>query len=670
MVASFTVPSLSSITTTRKWSPLFLLMTLAALVCNKEVNAVFYIPGVKPLELARGEPVPMKVNAMTSIHTQIPKDYYRLPFCKPTGGPQMASENLGEFLTGNKIQSSVYNINMLTEGYCEKACQVELTVADAARLRLHIKYGYHNNWIIDNLPSAAVGLNAVTKQKQKHYAGGFPIGFLAADTGKPYIFNHVNIVVDYHQYDPEVESYRVVGFAVEPISINHQFQGGYDWDGVASEGWSKQLSTCQSGRHMERDMVQSSMMIEPKAKILYTYDVVWKKSDVAWSSRWDIYLTEDHLVPAQVHWYSITNSILVVLFLSLLVISMLVRNLRRDIAAYNALAALADEEKDEDMDESGWKLVHADVFRPPDNYPMMYCVCCGGGVQLGITILLSIIFSAIGFLSPARRGSLMNGILSFYVLSGIVAGYVSSRLYKSFKGRSWQLCTVVTAILFPGVAFTLFVFFNIILYFLHSSASAPFLDIIIVAAMWCCVSIPLVFVGAYFGYKQDSIEFPTVTSTIARAIPPPQPLLHPLVGTLVAGVVPFAAAYVELFFIMTSLWMDQYYYVFGFTLIVFLILIITCAEVTLLLVYNQLCAENHRWWWFSFFAPGSTALYTFIYSMFWFRSLEASKMLMTYLLYFGYMGMICSAMLLVTGTVGTLTSLWFVRKIFGTIKVD
>lgn len=421
---------------------------------------------------------------------------------------------------------------------------------------------------------------------------------------------------------------------------------------------------------MERKMAKSGQIVEPKGKIIYTYDVIWKKSDVAWASRWDIYLTEDHLVPAQVHWYSITNSILVVVFLSLLVISMLVRNLRRDIAAYNALAALADEEKDEDMDESGWKLVHADVFRPPDNYPMMYCVCCGGGVQLGVTILLSIIFSAIGFLSPARRGSLMNGILSFYVLSGILAGYVSSRLYKSFKGRQWQVCTVATAILFPGVAFVIFIFFNIILFFLHSSASAPFLDIIIVAAMWCCVSIPLVFVGAYFGYKQDSMEFPTVTSTIARAIPPPSPLLNPLLGIVMAGVVPFAAAYVELFFIMTSLWMDQYYYVFGFTLVVFLILIITCAEVTLLLVYNQLCAENHRWWWFSFFAPGSTALYTFVYSMFWFRSLEASKMLMTYLLYFGYMGLICSAMLLVTGTVGTLTSLWFIKKIFGTIKVD
>jgi len=146
--------------------------------------------------------------------------------------------------------------------------------------------------------------------------------------------------------------------------------------------------------------------------------------------------------------------------------------------------------------------------------------------------------------------------------------------------------------------------------------------------------------------------------------------MKPIVGICLAGMVPFAAAYVELFFIMTSLWMDQFYYVFGFTLVVFLILLITCAEVTVLLCYYQLCSENHRWWWFAFFASGSTAFYTFIYSFFWFRSLEASKMLITYMLYFGYMFLICTAMFLVTGSFGALTSLWFIRKIFGTIKVD
>lgn len=642
-----------------------LLVSAALLACTHG----FYIPGVQPDEFEKGDEVELKVNAMTSIHTQIPKNYYKLPFCAPSNGPEMASEKLGEFLTGNKIQSSPYNINMLTHVACSILCQKKLDKVDAEKLRLHIKYGYHNNWIIDNLPSAAVGLNANTGEKQLHYAGGFPIGFMSS-SHEPYIFNHVNIILSYHQKDPEVEKYRVVGFAVEPMSIAHEFQGGYVWDGVSVEGLSKPLSTCTTSAHTDRSSITKHQAVNNGATILYTYDVIWQESDVAWSSRWDIYLSEDHLVPAQVHWYSITNSILVVLFLSLLVVSILVRNLRRDIAAYNALAALADEEKDEDMDETGWKLVHADVFRPPSTMPMMYCVCIGGGVQLAITLFFVIIFSAIGFLSPSRRGSLMNAILIFYMLSGIIAGYVSSRLFKAFRGRLWQLCTVMTAILFPGIAFSLFAFFNTILGIYNAAVAAPLLDVIIVAAMWCCVSIPLVFLGAYFGYKEESIEFPTVTSTIARAIPPPQPLLHPIVGMLVAGIVPFAAAYVELFFIMTSLWMDQYYYVFGFTLIVYLILIITCAEVTVLLVYYQLCAENHRWWWFAFFAPGSTALYTFVYGIFWFKSLEASRLVLTYLLYFGYMSLLCSIILLVTGTIGALTSLWFVKKIFGTIKVD
>ena len=31
----------------------------------------FYVPGVRPYEFAPGEEVPMKVNALTSIHTQV-----------------------------------------------------------------------------------------------------------------------------------------------------------------------------------------------------------------------------------------------------------------------------------------------------------------------------------------------------------------------------------------------------------------------------------------------------------------------------------------------------------------------------------------------------------------------------------------------------------------------
>eukprot|EP00980_Cylindrotheca_fusiformis_P005749 scaffold1194_cov127-Cylindrotheca_fusiformis.AAC.26 len=640
---------------------------LMALSCLLVGAKAFYVPGVAPKEFKRGGEVEMKVNSMTSYHTQVPKDYYRLSFCKPKSDIEMKSETLGEFLTGNKIQNSAYSINMLNHSYCKKVCQVSLDKKDAAKLKLHIKYGYHNNWIVDNLPSASINLNPANGEKPMHYAGGFPIGFM--DDKTAYIYNHVNIILDYNQADTNVESYRVVAFSVEPMSIKHQFEGGYTWNGSDDVGFTKPLSTCSETEHQERNKIEANQIVKDGEKILYTYDVIWNQSEVQWSSRWDIYLSEDSMIPAQVHWYSITNSILVVVFLSMLVISILVRNLRRDIEAYNALAFLADEEADEEVDESGWKLVHADVFRPPEAYPMLYCVCIGAGVQLGVCCFFAIVLSAIGFLNPARRGSLLNATLVLYMLAGIINGYVSSKLYKAFKGRLWQLCTVLSAVAFPGIAFIMFLSFNIMLWIMDLSVATPFLEILVLAAMWCCVSIPLVFLGAYFGYKQESMVFPTVTSTIARAIPPAPLLLQPWVGIMTAGVVPFAAAYVELFFIMTSLWMDQYYYVFGFTLIVYVILMVTCAEVTVLLVYYQLCAENHRWWWFSFLAPGSTALYTFIYSVFWFNSLQASTVV-TYFLYFGYMGLLSGALMLVTGTVGALTSLWFVRKIFGTIKVD
>lgn len=117
------------------------------------------------------------------------------------------------------------------------------------------------------------------------------------------------------------------------------------------------------------------------------------------------------------------------------------------------------------------------------------------------------------------------------------------------------------------------------------------------------------------------------------------------------------------------MWMDQYYYVFGFTFLVFAILLITCAEITIVLLYFQLCAEDYRWWWRTFLTSGSTAAYVFVYSSLYFTKLE-SNLPITYLLYFGYMLIICFGIFLFTGTTGFYAALWFNIVIFGSIKVD
>jgi transmembrane 9 superfamily protein 2/4 len=56
--------------------------------------------------------------------------------------------------------------------------------------------------------------------------------------------------------------------------------------------------------------------------------------------------------------------------------------------------------------------VHADVFRPPQDFPMLFCVLAGTGMQMIVCSFLLVLFAAIGFLSPANRGSIMIGELS------------------------------------------------------------------------------------------------------------------------------------------------------------------------------------------------------------------------------------------------------------------
>jgi hypothetical protein len=46
----------------------------------------------------------------SSTHTQLPYDYYSLKFCKPAEGVESYSENLGEFLSGDRIENSAYEV--------------------------------------------------------------------------------------------------------------------------------------------------------------------------------------------------------------------------------------------------------------------------------------------------------------------------------------------------------------------------------------------------------------------------------------------------------------------------------------------------------------------------------------------------------------------------------
>merc|ERR1719420_864730 len=128
-------------------------------------------------------------------------------------------------------------------------------------------------------------------------------------------------------------------------------------------------------------------------------DIAWTHSHIRWASRWDNYLK---MSGGQIHWFSILNSLMIVIFLSGMVAMILLRTLHRDITKYNELSNAEDA-----AEETGWKLVHGDVFRKPRHARWLAC-CVGSGLQVLAMSAITIVFAALGFLSPAHRGALLQ----------------------------------------------------------------------------------------------------------------------------------------------------------------------------------------------------------------------------------------------------------------------
>lgn len=628
-----------------------------------QAAGAFYVPGVAPKEYTQGEPVEIKAVTMTSVRRpKLPYPYYYLPFCRPEK-IRNVRENLGEVLRGDRITNTPYVLNMNQNVSCQLLCRESPTVISKLynkkkieKFEKFIKTEYRVHWLMDNLPSAT----KVTFEGVERYTHGYPVGFVDNVQGT-HLFNHVIIVGKIHTVSPSV--FRIVGFEVKARSVHpsrYEVNGEEGGDGAArANDMSCRIKPAQgTGGGLVLDA--SKMTESDTMPIVWSYSVQWEESEIEWASRWDTYLKMDD---AEIHWFSIINSLVTVLFLSAILGFIMVRTLRRDIAKYN------EEDKEEAMEQTGWKLVHGDVFRPPAR-SFWLCVLYGTGVQMFGMAASSIVFAMFGMLSPASRGSLLTAAILLFVFFGVIGGYNGARLYKTFKGQNWKRTALATAVMFPSVVFGVAFILNFFIWGQQSSGAVPFTTMLVLTLLWFGISVPLVLVGYFFGFRKAPLEHPVTTNQIPRMVPEQVWYMHPGVGMMLAGILPFGAVFIELFFILNAIWENQIYYLFGFLFLVFIILIISCAEIAIVMTYLQLCSEDYHWWWRSFLVSGGCAVYVFLYSIFYYLTkLEVDDAVST-ILYFGYTALMVFGFWILTGTIGFHASYWFVRKIYGSIKID
>ncbi|KAF3767847.1 hypothetical protein M406DRAFT_106769 [Cryphonectria parasitica EP155] len=697
----------------------------------------FYIPGWSVKSYHQNEPIPLMVNKAYSDNTQLQYAYNDLPFvCPPTGhhhpgaglfSGQSISLNLGEVLRGDRIVISDLELAMLKDQECSLLCNREINRQDMKWARDLVRDGYVVEWIVDNLPGAT---SFVTVDKtRKYYAAGFKLGFTDTSSGKPrhFLNNHHTIVIRYRDAPGKAGGRGdkvIVGFEVYPKSIgpaNRRNKDGCPTDlqnveeafelymapndtvkDAAYELWS------QSSYQPEIDL--ENLDDDARTTIPFTYSVYFREdSTIEWDRRWDLYFVNQE-EGSRIHWLAIVNSFIICGLLTGIVLMILAKTVRTDIKAYKDARAeegklrirrtprvavaekapgLLDQgtgggEVDNDADDghysddealedvTGWKLLHADVFRAP-RFGWILAPLVGSGMQLLFMAVGLVALSALGILNPSLRGGFISFGFGLFIFAGLFSGYYSARVYKTFDGQDFVKNALVTAVLFPGLAFGLIFILNLFVWAQASSTAIPFGTLIAILVLWLFIQLPLVYVGSRYGYVRGGAwEHPTKTSLAPRQIPQQVWYIRRTRSVLLAGLIPFAVIFIELLFVFQSVWQDKsgYYYVFGFLSVVSLILIVTVAETTVVTVYIQLCSENYQWWWQSFLVGGASSLWIFMYCIWYYFAKLHITGFVSSMLFFTYSFIACLVYGLLTGTVGFLSAYAFVRRIYGAIKAD
>ncbi|KAF2835621.1 hypothetical protein M501DRAFT_941660 [Patellaria atrata CBS 101060] len=633
---------------------------LSSLLLLASSTSAFYLPGVAPTSYKKGDLVPLNVNHLTPAESQQDQevrsvfsfDYYHhsFHFCAPEGGAKYISESLGSILFGDRIQTSPYELKMGINETCKAVCEAqELDARDAKWVNRRIWQNYNLNWLVDGLPAGSLRFDANTNSE--FYLPGFPLGDIKDD--KVVLNNHYDIIIDYHQASKD--QFRVVGILVEPSSMR---------DSKFLEKGKGECGDTSNPLHLSE---------KEKTKVVYTYSTYWRPSKTPFATRWDKYL---HVYDPRIHWFSLINSAVIVVVLITMVSTILLRTLRKDIARYNRLDQLALDDlsgtsavEDGVQEDSGWKLVHGDVFRPPKN-PLLLSVLLGNGAQLFMMTGFTIAFALLGFLSPSSRGSLGTAVVLLYTFLSFIGGYVSARVYKFFHGEKWKQNIVLTPLAIPGTVFAVFFLLNFFVWARQASGAVPFTTMLVLVCIWFLISVPLSVAGSWLGFKAKAVEEPVRTNQIPRQIPPASGYLRPLPSMLLVGVLPFGAIFVELYFVMRSIWHSKIYYMFGFLFVCYGLMIMTAAAVTVLMIYFLLCSENYHWQWRAFATAAMSGVYVFAYCLLgWAQGIRFAGVTGA-VLYLGYSALVAGLVGVLTGTIGFFASWLFVLKIYGSIKVD
>ncbi|KAL6454775.1 TMN7 Transmembrane 9 superfamily member 7 [Candida maltosa Xu316] len=322
------------------------------------------------------------------------------------------------------------------------------------------------------------------------------------------------------------------------------------------------------------------------------------------------------------------------------------------------------------------------------------------GIQFliaGIGVIVALMLNSIGSKNTffnTHQGALLSISIVIIIASGLVSSYVGILLHKYFRGdslnqpyRNFQILKL--GILYtstPALLWVVMFILNVFVWAKESSAALPFETIILLFALFVLIQWPCGVIGARIANNQKfDIKSPPQSPMLEKPYQAitllPRKSASKIINiftsylktVVVYGLIPFGIVYVELSFILTSVFLEKttFYYMYGFLFITVVMLVVLVIESTIIAVYVSLAVYNDpHWTWLSFQVGSSLGWYVFGYAIYYYVRVLNVEEFVSGLLYFVHMAIVSVIIGVSCGAIGVLTGLAFVRKIYGAIKVD
>lgn len=527
-------------------------------------------------------------------------------------------QRFGESMVGDRRETSPYEISFEDSVEWRLLCKKLLTAADLKKLKDAIHNNYFFEMLVEDLP----------------------------------MWGYVGDTADEDILVGEVEGSKVYLFTHLHFFLGHN---------------NNQIVSAKVTTDLDRRVDITKEDVDHHVQ--FSYSVEWiEEPNLTWKHRMSRYAQSRFLPNSfEIHWLSIINSIVLVLLLTAFLTIILLRVLKNDFSRY---MELDDDVMDEE--ESGWKLIHGDVFRFPTN-AALFCSAVGVGNQLMLTVFFHLCLALTGIISTTRRGSILAGCVVLYCLTSFIGGYTAVRLFRQMKQTNWVQCIITTALLFPAPCTFVFLWVNSIALAHGSTSALPVTAILTVTALFIFIAFPLTVFGGIVAKNYSSADFaaPTRTSKVPREIPTEFPWYRSRpFQVVIAGFLPFSAIYIELHYIFASMWGHQIYTLFGILLLAFLLLVVVTSFISVALLYFQLAREDHRWWWAAYVNGGMTGVFIYAYSFYYYFHRSGMSGVLQSSFYFGYMLIMSFGFFLMLGSAGFQFSLIFVKYIYSRVKCD